>query len=407
MTRLHVFVLSCLFPLAMCQAQNSGWDYSVFYNREDSMRHAYWRIQAYPQAVAVLRVLHREYQVLDESLRAQYRWLDAATLYNIACAYSLQDSIEPALNALRRSIDEGFTDYATMSADADLKNLHGASGYEQLLASVKERGDYLYVLQKTGGYIGDENRERPKFTYQTPADSNLQRLRHLYNLDSVAGSGPDVDQIVRLMKWAHKIVRHDGNSTNPSSRNAIDLIQVCEKENRGVNCRMMATILNEAYLAMGFSSRHVTCMPKDTADHECHVITIVYAPSQQQWLWMDPTFEGYVTDDAGRFLGVAEVRERLRNGDSVAAAPELNWNGKPYDGGSSGYLKRYMAKNLYWFSCPVSSEFGYESKSGQHEYVHLYPGDYNPFRRDMGRLIKGHDYYTNDADYFWSPPEKK
>ena len=55
------------------------------------------------------------------------------------------------------------------------------------------------------------------------------------------------------MHWVHNAVRHDGSSRNPTSRNAIDLIEVCRKENRGINCRMMAQVLNECYLAMGFS----------------------------------------------------------------------------------------------------------------------------------------------------------
>ena len=59
----------------------------------------------------------------------------------------------------------------------------------------------------------------------------------------------------------------------------------------------MATILKDAYQAMGYPARTVTCMPKDTADFDCHVITVVWSKQQQKWIWMDPTFNAYVSDE--------------------------------------------------------------------------------------------------------------
>ena len=74
------------------------------------------------------------------------------------------------------------------------------------------------------------------------------------------------------MHWVHNAVRHDGSSRNPTSRNAIDLIEVCRKENRGINCRMMAQVLNECYLAMGFKSRFVTCMPRKMVNDDARQV---------------------------------------------------------------------------------------------------------------------------------------
>ena len=48
----------------------------------------------------------------------------------------------------------------------------------------------------------------------------------IFNLDS-AGSGDELSKIRNLMHWVHNAVRHDGSSSNPTSRNAIDLIEVC------------------------------------------------------------------------------------------------------------------------------------------------------------------------------------
>jgi len=65
-------------------------------------------------------------------------------------------------------------------------------------------------------------------------DENLVRLRTEYNLDSVAGDGGEFERIINLMRWAHNIVRHDGNSKNPEPQNALNLIKVCREEDRGV-----------------------------------------------------------------------------------------------------------------------------------------------------------------------------
>jgi hypothetical protein len=68
-------------------------------------------------------------------------------------------------------------------------------------------------------------------------------------------------------------------SRNPAVKNAMSMIAVCKRDNRGLNCRGLATVLNECYLAMGFKSRFVTCLPKDSLniDPDCHVINAVYS----------------------------------------------------------------------------------------------------------------------------------
>ncbi|MCX6826802.1 MAG: hypothetical protein NTV06_06025 [candidate division Zixibacteria bacterium] len=246
------------------------------------------------------------------------------------------------------------------------------------------------------------------FTYSGSDDSNLVRLRETYNLDSVAGSGNEIQRIINLMRWAHNIVKHDGSSTNPTPTptNALNLISICQKENRGVNCRMIATILNETYLSVGFKSRHITCMPADTTDPDCHVINIVYSDGLKKWLYMDPTFEAYYMDRDSNLLSIAEVRATMIRGDSPILSNGINWNGSPT---SVVSYNGYMAKNLFRFSCPLRSEFGYESKEGEMVWVHLNPVGYNSERKGAStvnetgkrKLIK---YYTDNDEYFWAEP---
>nr|MBN2277664.1 transglutaminase domain-containing protein [candidate division Zixibacteria bacterium] len=245
------------------------------------------------------------------------------------------------------------------------------------------------------------------FYYSGPDDTDLVTLREKYNLDSVAGDGAQIDRIINLMWWAHNIVRHDGNSANPSPANALNLISVCREEDRGVNCRMMATILNEVCLSMGFPSRHVTCFPADTTDPDCHVINMVYSDSLGKWLYMDPTFAGYFTDRDGRLLSIAEVRQMMINGDSLVINDDINWNGSPK---LKIEYKAYMAKNLFRFCCPLGSQFGYESRQDSNRvWIYLDPVDYYPDRigrcdtlgTEFPKLLK---YYTDNFKYFWASP---
>jgi hypothetical protein len=245
----------------------------------------------------------------------------------------------------------------------------------------------------------------PQFTYAQPSESLLAQLRNEYNLDSVAGRGDDVDRILNLLHWAHTIVTHDGNSKNPAPRNALNLIKVCRDEKRGVNCRMIATILNEALLAEGFSSRHVTCMPQDTTDNDCHVTNMVYVSKLGKWIYVDPTFNGYFMDENRQLLNHAEVRERMIEGKPLLLPDDLDWNGMPKD--KQEYLA-YMRKNLFRFICPVGSDAGYESRTGLRQWVYLNPTGYDSAR--VGKADTSYtktmsiDYYTDDADFFWAKP---
>ncbi|UCD93370.1 MAG: transglutaminase domain-containing protein [Candidatus Zixiibacteriota bacterium] len=248
--------------------------------------------------------------------------------------------------------------------------------------------------------------DAPQFYYADPADSLLDELRARYNLDSVAGTGSETEKIINLMRWAHHIVKHDGGSTNPKPKNALNLISVCEKENRGVNCRMIATILNEAYLAMDFKSRHVTCMPIEKEFADCHVVNMVFSETLGKWLCMDPTFEGYLMDKDGTLVGISEVRQMLIESEPLLISDNVNWNGEAYD--RSAY-KNYLTKNLFRFFCPLGSEPGYESNDGNLAWVYLNPAGYDSEKAGTADTTGSEDslrvdYYTDDADYFWTEP---
>jgi len=276
---------------------------------------------------------------------------------------------------------------------------------------VKYKEPYLTTLKKAKKYDYTQIRKMPKFTYQDSSDVHLKQIRKDFNLDSIAGKGNEVSKLLNIMHWVHNIVKHDGSSNNPSLRNAIDLVKVCQTENRGVNCRMMATILNECYLSMGYKSRMITCMPKPIKFNECHVINSAFSKQLNKWIWLDPTFDAYVMNEKGELLGLQEVRERLINDKPLILNPEANWN-RQVSQTKENYLYNYMAKNLYRLETPLHSTYNYETKEKEKtlEYIQLLPLDginQKPeieISNDRKKKIIYKTYITNNPNIFW---EKK
>jgi hypothetical protein len=272
-----------------------------------------------------------------------------------------------------------------------------------------QKKNYLDTLKKAAKYNLKNKREIPKFTYQSSDNTHLIALRKSFNLDSIAGTGNEVSQILNLLHWIHNLIPHDGNHGNPEVKNAMNMIAVCKKENRGLNCRGLATVLNECYLAMGFKSRFITCLPKDTSDIDCHVINMVYSNTLKKWLWIDPTMDAYVMNEKGELLSIEEVRERLINGKMLILNPDANWNHKTTQT-KEDYLYNYMAKNLYQFECPVNSEYDTETKEQDKvvNYVQLLPLDNKSPDKTEGTKTKSGTKFiiskTNNPTLFWQAP---
>ncbi len=286
------------------------------------------------------------------------------------------------------------------------------NGKDSAFTQIKYEPSYLEKLKLGKHYQKETEIEVPTFTYQDVSDPNLIALRKGFNLDSIAGSGNEISQILNLMHWIHDLVPHDGNRNNPAVKNALSMINICQSENRGLNCRGLAIVLNECYLAMGFKSRFVTCMPKDSIFQDCHVINTVYSNDLQKWIWVDPTHDAYVMDEKGELLGLGEVREKLINGEMVILNPDANWN-NTHSTLKENYLMNYMAKNLYRFSCVLHSKYDIETsqKGKQLEYVELIPSNglnqtpkiSEEKYEQSGVTFK--TYKTNDPNIFWAKPK--
>jgi hypothetical protein len=358
------------------------------------------------QVIAMLTAWTDHYTQLAADSMKKYKDYMPSLYYYLTSFTAATGDKTNAANWFEKAANAGYTDYPQLAADtALLDTMQNNKKFEATLLRIREKGDFNYILKKSGSY-DHKSESLPAFYYQPATSPELVAFKNKFNLDSVGGNGDEITRIKSLLFWVHNVVRHDGNIGNPTSKNAADLIAICKKENRGLNCRMMATILKDTYQAEGFNSRIVTCSPKDTTDFDCHVITVVWSRSLNKWIWMDPTFNAYVSDDKGNLLSIEEVRAKLINGDKLVLNNDANWNNQEKQT-KAHYLDYYMSKNLYWLQCPVKSEWDLESNKSSKssiDYVNLYPGTYTTINTTKKITADRIEYATNNPDYFWKKP---
>ena len=331
------------------------------------------------------------------SKEEQNKWkeLNGQLHYGLACGLSMQNKKNAAIDAFQKAIEYGWTNYSHTKNDKDLDNIRTDKRFLELIETIREHGDYIFILRQAGKYQSADTTGLPRFTYETATSGNLIEVRKFFKLDSIAGQGDEISKIMNMMKWIHDNIRHDGSNYALCEFDAIDIYNYYKSTGKGVNCRHLAIALNEMYLAMGFKSRYVTCLPKNENDQDCHVINSVYSITLKKWIWIDPTFNAYVKDENGNLLSIEEVRERIINDRPLALNEDANWNNQNKQT-KEQYLDGYMAKNLFWLQCPGDSLFNPESRyrNTNQTYISLRPlGD----ERSSGKK----EVITHDSTYFW------
>ena len=357
---------------------------------EMEMTHSLWKEKKIDEAMHIMekRVASPDFGSLEPDIRASY-------FYDLACGASRLGRPGEAVAYLGMAVGSSFKNFSHLQSDADLDPIRKDPGFLVLSEMVRLRSvDYLSILRQHADYASNTQTDSVTFTYQSNQIADLTRFRETWHLESIAGNGDDASRVLNLLRWVHTQVRYDGNSKSPEPKNALNLLEVCKKEGRGINCRMMATILNEACLALGYKSRHITCLPLDKKDCACHVITAVWLKDLQKWVYLDPTFNVYFTDPQGHLLSIPEVRARMIGGEPLVLPKDANWNGQKED--PAEYLD-YMAKNLVRLQCPQQNSFGYESGKGRKAYVEL--DDVNVAPQNKSGVN-----YIHDSALFWARP---
>jgi hypothetical protein len=349
----------------------------------------------------ILNEVMTVYSSMSKEDQYNYRAIKGDIYYILAGFLSLQKKKEEAIDAFQNAIECGWNSYSFANKDKKLNNIRSDERVIASMESLREKGDYLYILRQAGEYQHDERTDLPRFTYEAATSENLKEVRQYLKLDDIAGQGDDVSKIINLMTWVHDNIRYNGSNYALCEFDAIDIYNYHKATGKGVNCRHLAIALNEVYLAMGFKSRYVTCLPTDENDQECHVINSVYSTSLNKWLWIDPSFKAYIKDENGNLLSIEEVRERMIDGRPLVLNKDANCKRsnkkKPQTINKEFYLDGYMSKNLYWFQCPVNSSFNVESRYRYTEQTYIL------LRPLVDERSNNYEKYitTHDAAYFW------
>lgn len=368
-------------------------EYKTYYSAKDYQKAAA-TLTAIATKMDSLQLTEKERQEFQSTIHE----INANVYYYLACLQSMLHQKKDAIASFDKAILWGYTDYRTALNNTELDHIRKDNEFMKALAQLKQY-DKLTLLQQSGGYMSENSASLPIFDYQAASNRNLVAVKDFFNLDSIAGHGDEISKLCNIMLFVANTIKYDGSNWALCEFDAIDFYNYHKASGKGINCRHKAMTLNEMYLAMGFKSRYVTCMPKDDKDTDCHVINSVYSETLKKWLWMDPSHGTFVMDDKNNLLSIEEVREHLRNNQPL----KLNSASKV---SKIWYLDSYMAKNLYWIQCTNRSQFNTESRyrpaDPALQYISLIPSGWDT---SNNKYLKN-NVVTHDPAYFWRSPER-
>jgi len=88
-------------------------------------------------SLGVLYYINKDYaKAVDEYMLAYSVKPEANTLYNLTCAYSLENDLSAAVFYLQKAVDAGFSDTEALKTDADLAGLRGTKEFSAILKSL-------------------------------------------------------------------------------------------------------------------------------------------------------------------------------------------------------------------------------------------------------------------------------
>ena len=108
-------------------------------------------LEKYPAYVECLMFLGNLYTAVgmyEKGLRvdvklSKLKSCDPVVHYNLACSYSLLESVNKALASLGKAIDLGYDDIKHLENDSDLDGLRTEAGYETLVNKLKKSAKKL------------------------------------------------------------------------------------------------------------------------------------------------------------------------------------------------------------------------------------------------------------------------
>ena len=279
-------------------------------------------------------------------------------------------------------VNYSYTQYGhTMRGIAE-KSCNTAEFKEQY----NTKSSYFSLLRDNK--LGSNEYQNIDYQYDLYNQETYDFFNKLINLEAIINIQSDKEKAILCLDEVCKLLRHRGNSGLPDNRDVKSLFEYSKEYRNGINCRGLAIVLSELLRCIGLKAYHVTCMPYNTQDNDCHVITEVYCNDLNKWIMLDPSFNLYVMHNEV-ILNVTELRGSLENELNLTCYYKINHNGDNY---SFNDYQNYMAKNTFRFHRGIISKDGIEHRFGN--CVYLAPDGYD---KDMARV----DYRINNPKYFY------
>jgi len=239
------------------------------------------------------------------------------------------------------------------------------------------------------------------FTYNFD-DQKLAQLDGKWGLSEIAGAGDTRSRALNLLHWlcAHTVKGNPQSLPEGLRMNADALLDWSfDQPGNDPNCKHLAIILSECLLTVGIKAYALWCFPK-VYEGENHVVVQVWLPEESCWIMLDPSFNLYVMDQAGRILDAPAFRQaltehaglRINEGANNAKIPAAWWklsNMWNYFG--------YMAKDMYYFNRSRDTYYGMLD-ADRAAWVFLLPAGHTPAQKGNPNYVTN-IYATWDS--FW------
>ena len=242
------------------------------------------------------------------------------------------------------------------------------------------------ILRRYSDY--ESQQEIPKHSMQMVLTRPAPEILDKYNYRSYCVADPNnKDAIVfSMLDFVCDNFSHTSDAALQSGHSTVGVIKSCEKNGLKTNCRGLSIILAEALRMNGIRARIVTCKPYEEPFEDCHVVVDCLMPSGTR-IMLDPTYRLYLTDDSGKYISLAELREGIIAGKTFHHNANSSYNGANFN--YHDYIE-YMTKNVFRFN----TNYNQNDTDSVFSEIELVP---------IGYATKGYSkviQFTTDRDYF-------
>lgn len=173
--------------------------------------------------------------------------------------------------------------------------------------------------------MGDVQTGAVPFAVEDPEHPVLAELRHRFDLEAIAGDGPDVSRAVRLRDWLKSLFPHN----IPYRMPPWNALLILDRATRGVDnfiCMHYSVSLVQCCLAVGMQARMIN-LHRGIAENyrigdeaiadppvDEHVVAEVWSSELGSWVMMDTDFDCHYERD-GMALSAWQVHEAFTKGE--------------------------------------------------------------------------------------------